>query len=682
MTGSVAMSRSRFKPALTGSRIFFDPLPDLNFPRGPKFDRELRRARHTRSRRVLVGGVPSRARPRTTMSFVEGIKAIPADIAAVPTREGKLRRAAEIGKILVDEVTGVLKAIPYGIRALRQHKKLPDALARSNDGAHVNEVSIARNVRYADSPRAVMDVYLPRGASLADEFALDAEGRVVDATLAMPSSSSSAAANGEDDPLGTRATNAGQTPTHPVALFIHGGVWAVGEKWQFAPMAHRLAEEGVVTCVATYSLFPQALAPRMWEEVSDALTFTMDNASKLCPGASADRVVLVGHSAGAHLCAMALMHRRGAVPEAVEENVSENVSTTKKNKVDARQPRAFVGLCGVYDVATHYAYEDSRGVALVSTMARAMGGKEGFDRASPLRLVRDAPEAFAAVSEVDRSSTSFGRSNGRSDDGNVSVSEESAAKDADDAVKQKGNETGSPPETMGSKGDFMRRTDWAPMGIMDTDENISVGDIVAEARSALAAATATKMKEREASVAADADRLDGGTRNDADDAKKEETERTETARLAAFAKRRRAPPPGPPAGAFAGDEAARQAGYVHAATCASASSASLLEPEPALAPGCFPPAYLLAGCADITVPWFESAEFHLALTDAGARSRVLLYLKEQHGSFVLKWHPRGVAKTLSKTSGDTSAFAWNDGLGDGDGLTPYCRDIVRVIKHA
>jgi acetyl esterase/lipase len=475
-------------------------------------------------------------------------------------------------------------------------------------------------------------------------------------------------------------------------LFIHGGVWAVGEKWQFAPMAHRLAEEGVVTCVATYSLFPQALAPRMWEEVSDALTFTMDNASKLCPGASADRVVLVGHSAGAHLCAMALMHRRGAVPEAVEEKDYENdvakedAKTLTRAKVDARQPRAFVGLCGVYDVATHYAYEDSRGVALVSTMARAMGGKEGFDRASPLRLVRAAPEAFAAVS-VDRSSTSFARRNDPSDDGNVSVSP-SAAKDADDAATENENETGSLSET--SKGDFMRRTDWAPMGIMDTDENISVGDIVAEARSALAAATATKTRQREASVAADAVYTNGVTGNNANDAAKETTDRTETARLAAFAKRRRAPPPGPPTGAFAGDEAARQAGYVHSATCASASSASLLEPEPALAPGCFPPAYLLAGCADITVPWFESAEFHLALTDAGARSRVLLYLKEQHGSFVLKWHPRGEAPKTNAVfaSGDgeardaTSAFAWNDGLGDGDGLTPYCRDIVRVIKHA
>jgi hypothetical protein len=301
--------------------------------------------------------------------------------------------------------------------------------------------------------------------------------------------------------------------------------------------------------------------------------------------------------------------------------------------------------------------------------------------------VRAAPEAFAAVS-VDRSSTSFARRNDPSDDGNVSVSPSRAAKDADDVATENENETGSLSET--SKGDFMRRTDWAPMGIMDTDENISVGDIVAEARSALAAATATKTRQREASVAADAVYTNGVTGNNANDAAKETTDRTETARLAAFAKRRCAPPPGPPTGAFAGDEAARQAGYVRAETCASASSASLLEPEPALAPGCFPPAYLLAGCADITVPWFESAEFHLALTDAGARSRVLLYLKEQHGSFVLKWHPRGEAPKTNAVfaSGDgeardaTSAFAWNDGLGDGDGLTPYCRDIVRVIKHA
>ena len=38
----------------------------------------------------------------------------------------------------------------------------------------------------------------------------------------------------------------------PVALFVHGGVWASGEKWQFSPMATALAKEGVVCCVVTY----------------------------------------------------------------------------------------------------------------------------------------------------------------------------------------------------------------------------------------------------------------------------------------------------------------------------------------------------------------------------------------------------------------------------------------------
>ena len=606
------------------------------------------------------------------MSFVEGIKAIPADIAAVPTREGKLRRAVEIGQILVDEVTGVLKAIPYGIRALRQHKKLPDALARSDDGTHVREVSIARNVRYAESPRAVMDVYLPRGVSLADEFALDAEGRVVDAvaTKAFAETTSGEKRVTDSDDARTLGDGVENAPSsHPVALFIHGGVWAVGEKWQFAPMAQRLAEEGIVTCVATYSLFPQALAPRMWEEVSDALSFTMDNAGKFCPGASADRVVLVGHSAGAHLCAMALMHRRGAAPRADASGAVRDDSTAttrgdgtrretktsgEEKDVDGRQPRAFVGLCGVYDIDTHYAYEDSRGVALVSTMARAMGGRQGFDLASPLRLVRADPESVA---------TRFAEASRRATDGEDRRRSRRGASAGDGSGSANGGANDSSAD--GLEKDVMRRTDWAPMGIMDTDENISVGEIVARAF-------------------ADGDANGGGRcgagENERTENASSETE-TETERLAAFAARRCAPPPGPPAGAFAGDEAARQAGYAQPGSRAPSS------PESPLAPGCFPPAYLFAGCADVTVPWFESAEFHLALTDAGARSRMLLYLKEPHGSFVMRWHPQKGAERASGGArrggarGD-GAFAWNDGLGDGDGMTPYCRDIVRVIKHA
>jgi hypothetical protein len=35
----------------------------------------------------------------------------------------------------------------------------------------------------------------------------------------------------------------------PVVLFCHGGVWASGAKWHYAPLATRLAQAGVVTAV-------------------------------------------------------------------------------------------------------------------------------------------------------------------------------------------------------------------------------------------------------------------------------------------------------------------------------------------------------------------------------------------------------------------------------------------------
>lgn len=53
-----------------------------------------------------------------------------------------------------------------------------------------------------------------------------------------------------------------------------------GEKWQYAPIAYGLAQAGVVTCVIQYSLYPKALAPQMVQEVSQALTWTLDNITK------------------------------------------------------------------------------------------------------------------------------------------------------------------------------------------------------------------------------------------------------------------------------------------------------------------------------------------------------------------------------------------------------------------
>jgi len=43
----------------------------------------------------------------------------------------------------------------------------------------------------------------------------------------------------------------------PVVIFVHGGVWASGDKWQFTPLASFLAEEGVIAVLPQYTLYPE-----------------------------------------------------------------------------------------------------------------------------------------------------------------------------------------------------------------------------------------------------------------------------------------------------------------------------------------------------------------------------------------------------------------------------------------
>jgi hypothetical protein len=427
----------------------------------------------------------------------------------------------------------------------------------------------------------------------------------------------------------------------------------------------------VITCIATYSLFPTAKCPQMWEEVSDALTWTMDHAHLI--GGCEKQVVLVGHSAGAQICAMALMHRQGMgndvndATDAATDAATDDINKTKK-EVDSRQPRAFVGLCGVYDIATHFSYEDSRGVAAVSTMGRAMGGKVEFAKCSPLRVVRnnlfDLPDFSDSTCESAESTA-------------AAADEVSIALDSTQQLHEKG---------------AIKRMDWAPMGIMDTDENISIGDIFAESaakKAEIALATKTKQDELDAAEARVVE-----AQNEASAAASTATASTSTSDSVCRI-RRDAPPPGPYVGAFAGDEPARQAGYGGGTADDELGTSAVAGTQQHRRPGCFPPSYLLAGCADTTVPWFESAEYHLALRDSGAKSRMLLYLNEPHASFVLGWRPRkekkGEKKTESKQTetkpsketGRNPHDFWNDGLDhSSSGLAPHCADIVRVIKSA
>lgn len=91
------------------------------------------------------------------------------------------------------------------------------------------------------------------------------------------------------------------------------------------------------------------------------------------PDGTRNKVVLIGHSSGAHICAHLLLQAQasgtspgGALPV-----------------IDG-----FVGLAGVYDIGAHFMFEAGRGVEWVSSMHRAMNGRACFQQHSPTWMVR------------------------------------------------------------------------------------------------------------------------------------------------------------------------------------------------------------------------------------------------------------------------------------------------------
>jgi acetyl esterase/lipase len=90
----------------------------------------------------------------------------------------------------------------------------------------------------------------------------------------------------------------------PLVLFVHGGGWQRGSKTNAIGRAlpgHLLAQ-GYALASIDYRLVPAARVEDQAADVTAALAFLLERAGSL--GIDRDRVVLTGHSAGAHLVAL------------------------------------------------------------------------------------------------------------------------------------------------------------------------------------------------------------------------------------------------------------------------------------------------------------------------------------------------------------------------------------------
>jgi acetyl esterase/lipase len=88
----------------------------------------------------------------------------------------------------------------------------------------------------------------------------------------------------------------------PLVVFIHGGAWRKGSKWDGAHLAPRMVRRGFAYASMTYRLSQAAIFPAQIEDAKAAIRFLRANARehRIDP----ERVGVWGESAGGHLCAL------------------------------------------------------------------------------------------------------------------------------------------------------------------------------------------------------------------------------------------------------------------------------------------------------------------------------------------------------------------------------------------
>ncbi len=92
-------------------------------------------------------------------------------------------------------------------------------------------------------------------------------------------------------------------PNSSTVVFVYGGAWRDGRKKDYAFMAQSLAAQGHDVLIPDYRLYPQVTWPAFIDDVAQAIRLLDANALEWL-GHPLERMVLMGHSSGAHSAAV------------------------------------------------------------------------------------------------------------------------------------------------------------------------------------------------------------------------------------------------------------------------------------------------------------------------------------------------------------------------------------------
>jgi arylformamidase len=101
----------------------------------------------------------------------------------------------------------------------------------------------------------------------------------------------------------------------PVHVFVHGGGWRMLTRAESSYVADGLCDAGIVVVAISYPLLPDATLDGIAADVSASLLWVRDHAREI--GGDPGRIHVSGHSAGAHLAAMAVCDQGRGLPSSM-----------------------------------------------------------------------------------------------------------------------------------------------------------------------------------------------------------------------------------------------------------------------------------------------------------------------------------------------------------------------------
>jgi acetyl esterase/lipase len=159
----------------------------------------------------------------------------------------------------------------------------------------------------------------------------------------------------------------------PVVVFWHGGRWSYGDKSQYRFVGDALAGLGAVAILPNYRHYPSVRMPGFMQDAARAASWAAAYARDT---GDPQRLVLMGHSAGAHLAALVALDPR------------------YYGEVGAAVPRVngVIGLSGPYDFLP----------LLEDDLKDMFGPPELYPISQPINFVRrDAPPMLLIHGDAD-----------------------------------------------------------------------------------------------------------------------------------------------------------------------------------------------------------------------------------------------------------------------------------------